>query len=184
MRIRSRISKLEEEKNVSNNEVICWKLYLKRLFVSGEITESDVKSLYNLPFRIDKIEEEGHIEIFNLIMDMVSDDVKKEQDNSLIKMVKDDVAFILDGTLKENFEKDWLFYLYECLNDKLITKEKYNLYKTAIDFNKPLTTEEEILVQDILNVLRVKLIKRDPDIIAEMDNPSFDMLMAANDITS
>jgi len=182
MRIKSGFSKLDQEKNISESEVICWKLYLKKMFVSKAITETDVKKLYNLPFRIDKIHEQRHVEIFNTIMEMVSDDIKKKHDNTLVKMVREDIAFILDGVIKEDFERDWLFYLFECLNDKLITKEKYNLYKKSIDFSTPLDPVEHRVIQEIVELIRIKLIKRDPDIISVIDNPSFDMLMVANNI--
>jgi len=182
MRIRSGISKLEQEKNLNNSEVICWKLYLKKLFVDDEITEQELKDLYNLPFRIDEIHEERHIEIFGWIMDAVSDDVKHEQHSSLIKMVKDDVSFILDGSIKEGFDKEWKFYLFECLNDKSITLHQYKLYKKSIDFSTPLDEIDRRLIDEILSIIRIKLIKKNPTIISDIDNPNFDMLMVANNI--
>ena len=67
--------------------------------------------MYNLPFRIDKLDEVRHIDIFNLIMNMADGDVKKESESSIIKMVKEDISFILDGFIKDDFKKDWIFYL-------------------------------------------------------------------------
>lgn len=182
MRIKKGVSKLEEEKNISDSEVIGWKMYLKQLFITEIIDEDELQFMYNLPFMIDKLEEDRHIEIFNLIMDMATEDVKKDLNSSIINMIKEDIAFILDGSIKEDFERDWIFYLHECLNDGSINDEQYDVYRESIDFTTPLSEDDKSIINEILNLLRIKIVKRNPDIISELETPTFDMLMIANDI--
>ena len=175
---------MKNKETLTNKEdVMCWKLYLKELFTNNKITENEMKKLYSLNFRFEKVTSKRDLKITSLIVEMISKDMDNKRDLSFKKTVEEDVKFILNGEIKDDFEKEWKFYLYDCFYNKLINEKQYNFYKNIIKFDKPLKKEERSIINEILDLLRIQLVNQFPEIIECIENPSFNVLIAANNMT-
>lgn len=167
-----RVEQIKEE------DVICWKLYLKKIFINGVISEDELGELYPLNFRVEDAVTKRQVEVITMISDMEHDDANNNG-NAMSMLVKNDVNFILDGIInKDSFDKEWIFYLFECFDNKLISEEDYNIYTNL----NPLSDENSNIVNDILNKLRVKLVKNHPEMLDCINEPNFDVLMTANQL--
>lgn len=151
-------------------EKMCWKLAVKFLLINKDITEKDYMYMHDM----DKLKNHSiSSDTFSKIHDVI--DVYPE---ALSELVKEEADFLINGNITD--ELLWVSYLVECLIDGEIDKEKYKQYRNAIDFTLPLGKKEYYLINDILNYLRIKNVKRVPSLINDFKNPSFDVLMAAN----
>jgi len=176
MKDKSNLDKLNEK------DVISWKLYIKELYLKGDITEGELKIFYPINFRFDKLNTVRELIVSELIINMIERDIKNKDLESMRKLIQNDVNILLDGKVEKISEKEWCFYLFECFHHKLITEEKYEVYKKSINFNKPLTKEEQSIINNVLDILRIRLVNSYPETIKFMESPSFDVLMAANKI--
>jgi hypothetical protein len=163
-------------------DTICWKLYLKELFLAKKINEKDLKRIYTLDFRFDKLTSNKDLIIGDMIMELMERDIKDGENTTFKKIIREDVDFILDGKIKPNFELEWKFYLFECLHYKFIDNKKYTEYKKSIDFKKPMEEKDYNKIKEILNLLRIRLVSKFPETITYIEKPSFEVLMAANNM--
>jgi len=156
------------------SEKMCWKLAVKFLLINKDINEEEYMYIHDM----DKLENNGYSirsDIFKKIHDVIG--IYPE---ALSELVKEEADFLINGNIRD--ELLWVSYLIECLIDGEIDEEKYKQYRNAINFTLPLGKKEYYLINEVLNYLRIKNIKRVPSLINDFNNPSFDLLMAANNI--
>jgi len=101
--------------------------------------------------------------------------------------IESENKFIFDAELpkdKAAFKKHWIYYLAECLEESHIDSEDFDTLLNGIDFsNSVWSKEEELKVNTILDILRVEMISKVPSAIDFLKNPSFEVLMFANNMS-
>lgn len=167
---------------IKEKEVICWKLYTKKAFIDGIIDELELDNIYSLNFDISNVDDIEIIKSYLKVIGLVIDDVENKDNQMLLDMIQKDIQFVVNGSTHENFQKEWICYLYECFSCGKISIDDYKCFKHAIDFTKQLNEDDRLIIDHILDILRVKIVKNDPQSIKEFDSPSFDMLMSVNDM--
>lgn len=157
--------------NITEN--MCWKLGVKFLFLKGEILEEEYSYIYDM----NSLNEGSKIsiELYNKIHDALY--LTPEMVAGLIKM---ETRFLIDGEISN--KRLWITYLFECLHDGKIDADKYKKYREAIDFDTPITESERYIINEILDYVRIKGIKNEPSLVEYISNPSFNVLMAANNL--
>lgn len=157
-------------------EKMCWKLAVKFLLINKDITENEYMHMHDM----DKMRDSGYSISSNILKKV--HDVIDVYPEALSELVKDEADFLINGNITN--ELLWTSYLIECLLDGEIDDIKYKQYRNAIDFSLPLGKKEYYLINDILNYMRIKHMKRVPSLINDFKNPSFEVLMTANELSS
>jgi len=158
-------------------DVIYWKIPLKELYIRGEISKKEFKKYYYLNLN-DGYETKNRREeyISDAIFEILNDT------ETFAQLVKKETDFILEKKLSDTFEYEWGIYLYDCLKEQLISDEEYQYYLSAIDFNEHNPEDYINIINEIIEILRINMVKNDPEIISSMKNPTFNELMTANNI--
>jgi hypothetical protein len=166
---------------VISSELKFWKLALRETYYLGLITEVDLIRMHTSAF-YNTISDENHkdssqIEVVLSVMDNT---------DLFANLIKEEVDIISKGTLpddKRTFKKMWVSYLLDCLDESYITDGEFEVYYDSIEFNgSTWTADERESAQDVVEIVRFMLLHQNPNMIEYIENPSFDMLMYANDL--
>jgi len=163
--------------NAKIDDATCWKLAIKFLLINRDITEEEYKNLHDF-----NVLMKNRVEVDKSISIRV-DDILEIYPQVLIKLIQTETAFLIDRKIPDNFEMYWVSYLIECLTGGYINEDTYQIYRNSINFDTPITKKEYYLIDEVLEYLRTKTVKKAPSVINFIDNPSFDVLMAANELT-
>ena len=162
-------------KTLKPENAVLWEIPLKELYIRGEITEQEFRKFYNIG---DNYEFKNTRE--NEIMDSMIDILDDE--GTFKRLVKKETDFILEGKLSHTFDMEWGIYLYNCLIKKLISEDDYFYYMTSVDFSNKLDSDDLDVINKIVDILRVYMVKNSPDTVSYIEKPSFDVLVAANEL--
>ena len=155
---------------------ICWRLGAKFLLMSKEITEEQYGEIYNLE-RLISTETQVDPVIYKKIWGVIESKPKL-----VAELIKLETDFLLNGNISN--EMLWVTYLIECFYDGEIDEVEYEIYRFSIDFDIPRTEKEYYVINRVLEYLRIKTVTNEPTLIDNIHNPSFDVLMAANNVST
>jgi hypothetical protein len=161
-------------------DIICWRIGLREAYDGDMITSEEFLSMYDRSFMYKEFLSDKEAEIVKYITNLLSD-----VDGFGVHL-KSEMPFIFGGEIpkdKLGFKKHWLFHLAECMEEGHIDDEDFSNLMMGIDFSNPEWTEDETMkVNTILDMLRIAMLVRVPASMDFFENPSFEILMFANDM--
>ena len=157
-----------------------WKISIRELYSLGFILDSDLIRLHNRLY----YETQSHTPTEARYYLMVIDIMKNHE---LFKhLVREELDIISNGKLptnKLNFKKIWISYILDCIDYELIESHAFMMECNKITFDGSQWSEyERQCAYDIINKVRLGIIKSNPNAIDFLENPAFEVLMAANDM--
>lgn len=167
----------------SNNEHLkLWKVAIRELYYLDLLDENTFISMYHYgdhEYDYDSLNDSDKI-----IVDMVYDTLKNIE--LMAEALHEEVDVIARGILpkdKQVFKKMWLSYLLDCHDRGLITDADFSAMAPQIDFSNSDWSERELEnANHVVDMIRFTLIEKNPASIEYIDNPSFDLLMYANNL--
>lgn len=162
-------------------DIVFWRVGLRETYGMGVISKEEFLKMYEREFIYKDFISPKEASVITFVTELISDT------DSFAEHIQSENAFIFDGVVpdkKSEFKKHWLFYLAECLEEGHIDSEDFDTLLNGIDFEKSDWTEEEDLkVKTVLDILRVDMVGRIPSAMEFFKNPSFELLMFANDMS-
>jgi len=162
-------------------DIISWRVGLCETYDVGVISKEEFLKMYEREFIYKDFISPKEESVIAFVADLMSNtDIFSQH-------IQSENTFIFDGAVpdkKSEFKKYWIFYLAECLEEGHIDSEDVATLLNGIDFEKSDWTEEEDLkVKTVLDILRIDMVGRIPSAIDFFKNPSFELLMFANDMS-
>lgn len=163
-----------------NDQLMLWKIAIRELYYLELIEESMFMRLYNY----DDVDTLSTSAEDQYCIDIVYETMKNVE--LMAQDLHEEVDIIAHGIIpndKRVFKKMWLSYLLDCSERGLITQIDFNELRYQIDFmNSEWSDIELVSANSVVDMIRFMLIEKNPSSIEYLDNPSFELLMYANNL--
>lgn len=158
-----------------------WRIALRNLYSMGGVTRDEFISCFDKSFLGKEpltARESDIVESVNVIM---------SDSGSFTVLVKQDIDWITRGVIpeKSSFSDMWMSALLECKEDAFLEPSEFDPLCDTIDFSVDEWLDGEMdTVNMVLDKLRMSILKKNPSAFEFMDNPSFDVLMYMNGMST
>lgn len=165
----------------SKLDIVFWRIGLREVYSLDMITPEEFLYMYDRVFMYKEFITHKEASVVEFVTKLISNN------DNFAKSIKEEVPFVFGGKIpddKISFKKHWLFHLAECLEEGSIDEEDFGTLLNGIDFdNTEWTEDEKIKVNTILDMLRIDMLNTIPASMEFFENPSFDLLMFANNMS-